>query len=159
MYTQRGIERLFVLRLHEREVLALPKRFVFQESKETFPESESAGRRHTMFEHLHEIPLWHHRFIVSCSEEFLLHFESGSLVERVIEFREPVSNLASCNDRLEALYSSWVLARCLCERRDDLRMIDEEGGTGNGLPDIFPESIGQSFSVISLVLHSEFLEF
>ena len=75
-----------MFRLHKREVLTFSEWLVLQKSKETFSESESTSRRHTVFEHLDEIPFRHHGLIVSCSEELLLYLKSSSLIERVIEF-------------------------------------------------------------------------
>ncbi len=74
-----------VYRLHKREVLALSQWLIFEKSEESFPESESARRRHTMLEHLDEVPLGHHRFIISRAQEFLLEFETLALIEWIIE--------------------------------------------------------------------------
>ena len=56
-------------RLHEREVLTLTKWLIFEECEESLSESESTRRRHAMFEHLDEVPFWHHRFVISLGEK------------------------------------------------------------------------------------------
>lgn len=94
--------------LHKWEILALAKGLVFEEGEESLTEAESTRRRHAMFEHLDEVPLGHHRFIISFCEEFLLCFESGSLVERIIELRESVPHLTSCDNRLESLDTTRI---------------------------------------------------
>ena len=38
-----------------------------------------------MLEHLDEVPLRHHRLIISLGEKFLLYLESATLIERIIE--------------------------------------------------------------------------
>lgn len=71
--------------LHKREVLALAERLIFEEGEHTLTEAKSTRRRHTVFEHLDEIPLRHHRLIITTGEECLLCFEPCALIERIIE--------------------------------------------------------------------------
>lgn len=146
-------------RFHKREVLALTEWLVFEEGKESLTESESTRRRHTVFEHFDEVPLGHHRFIVSLGEEFLLCFESGSLIERIIEFRETISDFTSCDDRLEALDASRIARRFLRKGRDDLWVIHEKYWSRDLLADIFPESICEAFAILTFVSYTKFSEF
>ena len=112
-----------------------------------------------MFEHLNKIPFWHHCFIISLRKERLLLLEPGSLIERIIEFRESISDFTPCYNRLESFHSSWICSGCLGERGDNLRMIDEKYWTSNLFTNILPESISESFPIISFIFDSEFLEF
>lgn len=95
-------------RLHEWEVLHFTNRLILEKSKESLAESESTGWRHTMFEHLDEFPVWHHRLIISSTQEFLLELEPVTLVERIIELGESITDFTSCDNRLESFYFSWV---------------------------------------------------
>ena len=52
-------------RLHKRKVLTLSEWLVFEKCEKSLTESKSTRGRHTMFEHLDEVPLGHHRFIIS----------------------------------------------------------------------------------------------
>ncbi len=61
-----------------------------------------------MLEHLDEVPLRHHRFIITTREEGLLSFETGSLIERIIELGESISDFTSCDDRLESLDATRI---------------------------------------------------
>ncbi len=70
--------------LHKREVLHFSDWLVLEESKKAFSEAKSTRRRHPMFEHLDEVPVRHHGFIISFFKHFLLFFESSSLIERII---------------------------------------------------------------------------
>ncbi len=112
-----------------------------------------------MFQHFDKIPLWHHCFIISLHKERLLCFESRSLIEWIIEFREAISYFTSCDNRLESFHSSWICYGCFGERGDNLRMIDQECWTCYLFADIFPERISESFPIVSFVFDSEFVEF
>lgn len=107
-------------------------------------------RRHSVFEHLNEIPLWHHCLIISRFEEFLLYFESCSLIDRIIEFRESISYLASCDDRLKSFHASRIFRRYFGKWRNNLRMVYKESWSSNKFTNVFPECISESFSVVSL---------
>lgn len=145
--------------LHEREVLTLSEWFVFEEGKKSLSESKSTRRRHTMFEHLDEVPLRHHRFIISLSKEFLLSFKSCSLIKWIIELRKPISDFTSGDDRLESFYSSRMARRLLRERRDDLRVIHEKCRSRDLLTDIFPESVCETLTIIPFIFHTKFSKF
>ena len=145
--------------LHEREVLTLAEWLIFEECEKSFSKTESTCRRHTMFEHLDEVPLWHHSFIITLGEKCLLCFESCTLIEWIIELRESVSDFTSRDDRLESLDSTRMLRTSLRERGDDLRMIHEKYWSRNLLTDIFPECICETFTILSFILDAEFSEF
>ena len=95
-------------RLHEGEVLTLSEWLIFEKCEKSLSESESTRRRHAMFEHLDEVPLWHHRFIISLGEKYLLCFEPSTLIEGIIELGESIPDFTSCDDRLESLDSTRV---------------------------------------------------
>jgi hypothetical protein len=145
-------------RLHEWEILYLSDRLVLQEGEESLTESESACRRHAVFEHFDEVPLWHHRFVITCREELLLEFEPRTLVERIVELGESITYFAACDDRLEPFYFSWKSLRRFRERRDNLWMIHEEYRSSDRLSYVLPEGIRETLAVVSLVLDSEFGE-
>lgn len=112
--------------LHEREVLYFTDRLVLEEGEESLTESESTRRRHPMFEHLDEIPVRHHRFIIAGCEHRLLFLESCALIERIIEFRVSISYFTSTEYYLESFDRTRIFRTSLCERGDELRMIHEE---------------------------------
>lgn len=112
-----------------------------------------------MFKHLHEIPFRHHCFIITSRKELLLHLESSTLIEWIIEFRETISHLTSCNNRLKSFHSSWKLIRSLCKRRDNLWMINEKCRSRNLFAYIFPESIRETLSIVSFIFYIQFFEF
>ena len=72
-------------RLHKRKILALSEWLILEKCKESLTETKTTCRRHTMFEHLDEVPLRHHRLIISLGEKFLLCLESATLIEGIIE--------------------------------------------------------------------------
>lgn len=144
---------------HEREVLTFSSGLVFEKCKESFSESESTGWWHTVFEHLDEVPFRHHRFIITSFQELLLCLEPGPLIERIIEFRKSISYFTSCDNRLESLDSTRIRRTSFCKRRDDLWMINEECWSSDLFSDVFPESICETFTILSFISDSEFLEF
>ena len=79
-------------RLHKRKILALSEWLILEKCKESLTETESTRRRHAMFEHLDEIPVRHHRFIISPRKHSLLLLESRSLVEWIIELAVSIPN-------------------------------------------------------------------
>ena len=72
-------------RLHKRKILALSEWLILEKCKESLTETKTTRRRHTMLEHLDEVPFRHHRLIISLGEKFLLYLESATLIERIIE--------------------------------------------------------------------------
>ena len=72
-------------RLHKRKILALSEWLILEKCKESLTETKTTRRRHTMLEHLDEVPLRHHRLIISLGEKFLLCLESATLIEGIIE--------------------------------------------------------------------------
>lgn len=144
---------------HKWEVLTFTERFVLKECKKSFSESKSTRRRHPMFEHLHKVPFWHHCLIITSCKELLLHLESSTLIERIIELRETISNFTSCDNRLKSFHSSWKLIRSLCKRRDNLWMINEKCWSCNLFSNIFPECIRETFPIVSFIFYIQFFEF
>jgi hypothetical protein len=112
--------------LHEREVLDFSDRLVLEEGKKSLTESESTRRRHAMLEHLDEVPVRHHRFIITAREHGLLLFESGSLIEWIIELGVSIPDLTSTEYHLESLDCARISGTSLRERGDELWMIHEE---------------------------------
>lgn len=74
---------------HEREVLTFSSCLILEKCKESFSESKSTGWWHAVFEHLDEVPLRHHRFIITRSEEFLSCLEPGPLIEGSLSSENP----------------------------------------------------------------------
>lgn len=111
-----------------------------------------------MFEHLDEVPVGHHRFIITACKHLLLFLESCSLIERIIELAVPIPDLRSSDNHLKSFDRSRILYASLRERRDEGRMIHEKCGTSNLLASVFPEGISETLTIGSVVLHSEFIE-
>jgi hypothetical protein len=108
-----------------------------------------------MFEHLDEVPVRHHRFIISLFEHRLLFLESLPLIEGIIELTISIPDLRSTEDYLESLDRTRIFRTSLRERGDECRMIHEKCGSRDLLACIFPEGIGESFTIGSIVFHTE----
>ena len=111
-----------------------------------------------MFEHLDKVPFWHHSFIISSSKECLLCLESCPLIKWIVELRESISYLTSCDNWLKAFYTTWIGTASLGKRRDNFWMIYEKRRPSNLFTNVFPESICESFSIVSFVFDPQFLE-
>lgn len=111
-----------------------------------------------MFEHLDELPVRHHRLIISSREHRLLLFESRTLIEWIIELGVSISYLTASEYHLESLDRTRILRARLRERGDELRMSHEKCGARNLTTSVFPEGIGEALTIGPVVLHTELRE-
>ena len=108
-----------------------------------------------MLEHFYEFPVWHHRFFIASLEEGLLECEAISLIKWIIEFRETISDLCPCDNRLKAFYESWMRQRFFRERRNEFRVMDEKYWPCDMTAYILPERIHETFTIRSFISHTE----
>src|SRR3989344_6261691 len=127
-------DSLLLLRFHRRENDGLTDGTIHQDGEESLAHTESARRRHTLFERLDEILIEHLRLGVARGAERHLLLEARALFRRVIQFRKAVAELATRCDRLEPERPLRIGRIDFGKRRDLERMPDEKARLDQFLP-------------------------
>ena len=93
------------LRFHLRKQQHILYRWTIgqEHTKPVYPDSNSRGRRHTVFQGTHEILIDKHSLIIPSLLECQLIFEPIQLINRVIQLGISVSHLLTIHEQLKTL--------------------------------------------------------
>ena len=119
---------LFIQRLHGREEQNITDRNTIgqQHNQPIDTDADAACRRHTVFKRGEEVLIHIGRFLIPGCFQRRLMLKPRTLVNRVIQFAEPVGVLAAQNEQLEPLGILRVIRFALGERGDVNRMLGDK---------------------------------
>src|SRR3989338_3783478 len=130
--------------LHERKQHAISHRFILKKREQPFRDAETARWRHAVLQRFDKILVVHLCFRIPLLTQLRLLFESLGLINRVIQFRIPVPQLAPRYDHLEAFRKLRSVFLALRKRRRHDRHVYQKSRFGNAFSAVLPKRIGEA---------------